>query len=424
MKRLLSIISFVFISFICFSQEPDSTTASKIQYGFCFGINISKFHKDNIDFNYATRPAVGLFENNKLSDDMNLKLSLLYSVKSSTLFYPGTKFSNTYFDLNIIPQYKLTQDLYLQAGLSYSQVLTAKKVILNGSNWNGVNKINDDEFNPELNITAGFECKIQDNINIDFSYNFIPAKKDNIQNFQILVNYPLDFKKVSHRKLIKLKSKSQIEALKNGLLLVRLKTFENKINALMEAGYTEDAAKVKTKQETENKKIVSAFRNYFNFCNVYFFFSNNTIEIKNRKFNNVFLNDSLVIDKTMTIDTTKSIFIAEFGNKEPDTTTYYYQFYKYEFIPDGNWSVKKVKRYYTYSPYSDFYALIIRDGNFVQLKKPFPFYVRAIFMSMRIHPEQALILPLTIYSLFLPWSYDKTVDRMNKKLHKYYEKSW
>jgi hypothetical protein len=182
-------------------------------------------------------------------------------------------------------------------------------------------------------------------------------------------------------------------------------------------GKLDTANKVRGEQEIENKKIVEAFKNKFNFCKIAFFYSNNSTNVRKRKFENIFLNDSLIIDNSITIDTTKAIFIAEFETIEQDTLKYF-SFYDYE--QDRNWSVKKVAHYYG-GPDFGFDALLIRDKNFNQLCEPFPYYTRAIFKSLKEHPEESIFIAPIL--MFQNYSYNETVKNMNWKLTRYYKRN-
>lgn len=86
--------------------------------------------------------------------------------------------------------------------------------------------------------------------------------------------------------------------LKNGALLVRLKTSENLINALLRDNKKEAAENVRLQQEKTNMEIVKAFREHFSFCPVYFFYSGNSAkirqgELKGNLYNTAFEKDTL-----------------------------------------------------------------------------------------------------------------------------------
>lgn len=207
-------------------------------------------------------------------------------------------------------------------------------------------------------------------------------------------------KKISYRKQKRRLAKQQINQLKDGALLVRLKTKKNSIAALRKIGKDKLAEKLEEKQRKYNLKIVAAFKRNFKFCPTYFFFSDYSQNIRDRQFDKViFLTDSLVLDTTIKFNNC-NFLTAEFGTIEQDTAK---RFSHYSYESDGNWNLKEVKNYIGGHSMS-FGALIIKSDQLIQLRRPFPFYVR------------------TFDSLPISRSPKKVVKKMNRKLRKYYHK--
>ena len=207
-------------------------------------------------------------------------------------------------------------------------------------------------------------------------------------------------KRIGFRKQLRILTKEQINQLKDGALFVRLQTKKKSINAFRKAGNDKLADKIETKQRNYNLKIASAFKTNFTFCPIYFFFSDYSRDIRERHFDNVvFLTDSLLADSTIKF-TKKHFLTAEFGTIEQDTAKYYSQ---NSIESDGNWSVKRVDNYYG-RPHMGFGALIIKSDQFIQLRRPFPYYVRT-FDSFPIKRKPK-----------------KTVKKMNKKLNRFYKR--
>jgi hypothetical protein len=179
-------------------------------------------------------------------------------------------------------------------------------------------------------------------------------------------------KKTSFSKQLQASTKEQIIQLKNGALLVRLKTRTNAITALRKIGKNVQADVVEKQQAEFNLNIIDAFKKNFNFCPTYFFYSDYSDNIKEKQFDKVtFLNDSLRPDPTIKFDA-KGFLIAEFGTVEQDTAKYY----SYNSTEaDGNFSVKRVD-HYNGSPSFSYDGLIIRSDKFIQLSHPFPYFVR------------------------------------------------
>lgn len=171
-------------------------------------------------------------------------------------------------------------------------------------------------------------------------------------------------------------SKQQIIQLSKGVLLVRLKSKQKTILELRKFGKDNLANKIEQQQAELNKKIVSAFKNDFDFCSTYFFFSKHSKSVKDRQFGNViFLNDNLVPEPIIKFDYKANFFIAEFVTLEQNDIAN-----------------------------MGFEALVIRNDQFIQLKSPFPYYAR------------------TFSSLPIKRKIKKAVRRMNKKLYKFLKK--
>ncbi len=165
--------------------------------------------------------------------------------------------------------------------------------------------------------------------------------------------------------------KEQISILKNGSLLVRLKTKSNTINALKEIGDTVSANLLIENQNNLNKRIISAFKNNFTFSPVYFFFSDYSDTVRNHNFKDMhFLNDDLVSDPTIRPGTSRFL-TAEFGNVLPDTASYFSGSY----LAQSENGLKREESYYG-SADTKLIAIILMSDQFIQLCDPFPYYVK------------------------------------------------
>lgn len=200
-----------------------------------------------------------------------------------------------------------------------------------------------------------------------------------------------DSRKVNQEPGTPLSMEDEIKKLKNGVLLVRLQTKEKSITALKKEGQNELAHKIDSIQSKYNKDIVSAFRKSFSFCPVYFFLSNNSENVLSKKINEiVFVNDSLETDSTIHLKNS-AILTAEFGSIEQDTTQYL------------NGSLHGEKSYQG-GPDMKFDALKIMSDRFIQLKSPFPYYIRTWAGTPFERPLS------------------KVISKMNDQLSNFYEK--
>lgn len=157
----------------------------------------------------------------------------------------------------------------------------------------------------------------------------------------------------------RIKAIKNIQKLRKGALLVRLKTRQSTINAFQKRGYKKLAQEVENKQMEKNKKLMNAFTENFNFCEVYFFYSEDSEKVMGQEWEGIFLNDKLEKDASIVLEkdfvltvemgplvAEPSVVDAEGISSHPNTMSY-----------EG--------------------TLVIKDNNFEQLKRPFPFYVKA-----------------------------------------------
>ncbi len=151
----------------------------------------------------------------------------------------------------------------------------------------------------------------------------------------------------------------QIRDLKNGALIVRLKTNDRSIAAYRNSGRTELADKLTEENKIQNQKLLDAFKGFFDFCKVYFIYAKNTNALLQNQ-QNIFLNDTLAIDTTIKL-TEKHFLIAEYGTITANVRTDEYH-YKgvYHTEPSASASSTSV--------------IFISDTSLKQLREPFPFY--------------------------------------------------
>lgn len=162
-------------------------------------------------------------------------------------------------------------------------------------------------------------------------------------------------------KINKVTAYNQIKELKEGVLLVRLKTKQKSIEALKKKGNAEMAAALSAKQNIENERLIESFQKEFTYCPVYFVYSHDSKKIINQEFDAV----NFVSKKPTSEDFEKlkrgDFFTAEFGKIQGNITDY-------------RDSTNQIT--YTYSSDLDFKALVMMDNNFRQLQRPFPFAIR------------------------------------------------
>lgn len=174
----------------------------------------------------------------------------------------------------------------------------------------------------------------------------------------------------------------QIRDLKNGALVVRLKTNDKSIEAYRKSGRNELADKLVEENRIQNQKLADAFRGFFDYCKVYFIYAKSTNALlKGEPY--IFLNDTLAVDTTIKL-TEKDFFIAEYGTITANTLTDEYHY-------------KGVYHTEPSSTATSTSAIFISDTSLSQLREPFPFYQQTYLGN-----------------------YNKAVENLNRNLHKAY----
>ncbi len=151
----------------------------------------------------------------------------------------------------------------------------------------------------------------------------------------------------------------QINQLKTGALVVKLKTGRTLINELYKAGNTEMANDKKLEMFIVNKNIMMAYRDNYNFGKVYFIYSSANDSLMSGARKGIFLDTNLTVDPTIEIKE-NFYLVAESDNIYNSSIG---------FIPED--SARKVKEHG--NPSGQVVDIVVKNKYGHQLKKPFPY---------------------------------------------------
>ncbi len=188
-------------------------------------------------------------------------------------------------------------------------------------------------------------------------------------------------KKPTRRQIAKANAITQIQQLHDGVLLVRLQTRKLAIRQLTEMGEIERAEQIKDERKQINLHTMKAFRKEFTFCPVYFFYTDYTNAVKKGRIEDVvFVNDSLLPDSSIKVGES-SFLTAEFGDIVQDTAKFVDRtYYKPgEHGPEPHIAMSGGTN-------MGFGALLMKSDQFVQLRRPFPFYVKQRQRLLALYP--------------------------------------
>lgn len=405
MRRILILSVLLFSAHVSLSQEGFS-------YGLMGGLNLTKLSSGVDTISGTARPFVGLYGEYRPAKLLSAEINAAYSMRGERIDQTTVRGEAGFIDAHFLLKVHFLEAFSFGSGIGYYRAICAS----------AVNRIRTDLVLREnvedvgllsqtvLPLELGFQ--FQNEANLHFSYGI--ALNGGFNNSAVTFRFPIGFTKKEQRPPNRrMEAKDQIRNLHKGALLVRLPTAQPLIGALNERGWNETIGEVSKALEINHREIVSAFKTYYSFSEVYFFYSNHSKEIRNGNFSSL-MNADLEVASFEKADLFSDYFIAEFASLKPDTGRYYTGS---AIVPDPNGGVRRVKRYGDSGIGADFRALVIKDQNFVQLSDPFPYYVRSFKKSFEEAPEELIFLfPLTPY---LNIDHGVAVRKLDRKLRRF-----
>ena len=203
-----------------------------------------------------------------------------------------------------------------------------------------------------------------------------------ILSFALVILFFSNCKSINQRKD---SATAQINNLKSGVLLVRLPSNAGKIEKLKSMGQGKLAKKEKVLMKQFHTQVLRSFDQSFDFCPVYFYHSENSKQVKSRKFEgNIFDDNKNEIGDLEFAP--ENIFYAEFG-----------QVHSEEMTVNKNGETTKV------AGFGGKDALVIRNQDGLQPPRPFPY-------------------AMDYKSIINDNNLGKSVEKLNKRLHDAYDK--
>jgi hypothetical protein len=152
---------------------------------------------------------------------------------------------------------------------------------------------------------------------------------------------------------------AQINALKKGALLIRLKTNNRAISKLKSVGNYDLATNLEKETELENKIIMSAYKKEFTFCPVYFFYSESSDSIRKNNLSGIFVDTTLQVNSSIVCNASFFLVAEQDGIYNSSLGL----------VPEP---LAKTAR--ESGSYSRDAPIVVKNKYFIQLHKPFPFF--------------------------------------------------
>ena len=174
-----------------------------------------------------------------------------------------------------------------------------------------------------------------------------------------------------YREFVKAKAIQDIQQLKDGVLLFRLKTNSEETAYYKKYGNQEEAERIQTKTNAFNVYVINTISTNFDFCKVLFFPDTLSRELLNGNTDAMyFYNEQLELYEDLS-SMDSIYYIAEIGVSEGDTTSSR----KDTYISSGDNGAEWKEKTYGNEGLG-IQGFIIRDSTFKQLTSPFPYCVK------------------------------------------------
>lgn len=193
----------------------------------------------------------------------------------------------------------------------------------------------------------------------------------------------------------------QINQLKSGALIVRLKTSKKLIDALRAKGENVLADQKQLEQDAININTMRAYINNYTFSKVYFMYSNYSDSLLNGKRSNMFLDTTLTIDPKIVMNE-KFYLIAERDYTYNSSIGFVPEDSARIQIEKGN-AIKEV-------------PIVIKNKYSHQLKGPFPYYAGEKFNQQK---KIDYVVYITINGLSIPFNVGGMKKSRTEKTFKY-----
>lgn len=170
----------------------------------------------------------------------------------------------------------------------------------------------------------------------------------------------------------------QINELKEGALVVRLKTNKLLIDELIKLGNTALAKEKQIEQFAINKNTMFAYKDYLTFCKVYFMYSHSSDSLLKGVRNGIFLDTNLLPDPSITM-TEKFYLIAERDRALSSSIG---------FVPEDSAQLVQERG----NPIK-MMAILVKNKYGHQLKGPFPYSVTEFSFDSGLAELPLYLLP-------------------------------
>ncbi|MFO7722536.1 MAG: hypothetical protein R6V49_04855 [Bacteroidales bacterium] len=381
MKRALNTLVIAIGLSLTLSGQPlpdrDGGTENLIKgygYGLGGGITHSSYTGDSAGYTGIGMPYAGGFISLALRSKAGLNAAFHYTVKGINRETPYERYRYTYISSELTGYYRFMDFLLLEGGYRYGLEHASRMIILNGANASGVEKRDVPGFGSYGQWVAGASVRVGPATSVVFRYG-IPSPSVPMTHFQAGIRFDLSKQfggsKVLEKQHEQTLARLQAQQLREGVLLVRLKSMRSTILALEEYGRFTEAQEVKASAGKEHQEVINGFK-ALNFCKVLYFYDYHSNLVRSGELDTILLNDRL--EPVSPDSITGKIFVAEFGEYESPEKSYHVR-HDYQYLKENNISPDSSAAWITYGHKGlGIGGIVMMDQQFEPLLQPFPVF--------------------------------------------------
>ncbi len=348
------------------------------EYGITFGVTSSDFTQDSSGYSPVALPFAGAFLSFSFHDRLELQGRANLFIKGANHNTPYWRNRYTYLGLDFSAHYRIFGFVQIGAVYRYHLEQRAQRVLLSGASSTGVIREEVPGTGNFGQALASLRFNFADNTSIFFQYG-IPSQEIPFSHFQVGVRLNLarfsDPARFQVQRTNQSIAKDHAMALRNGLLLVRLRSMHNSLQLLEERGLFEEAERLRRATQHENQELVNAFSLY-NYSRVLFFYDYHAHLVRDGLLDTILLNPDF---EPVTPDTPiGSIYIAYLGSYSSSDTIYHIQ-HDLQYLKENEIALDSSAAYIQYiSQSTRVGGIVITDQQFNPVPKPFPVFTPAL----------------------------------------------
>ncbi|MEJ6582772.1 MAG: hypothetical protein QNL61_02195 [Crocinitomicaceae bacterium] len=180
----------------------------------------------------------------------------------------------------------------------------------------------------------------------------------------VFATYGQEPSRIEEKKNASESAQAHLREFKRGFLLVRLADKKKEIEYYNKYENFDEAKRIQENQDKINDQIRIAFDKYFTMCIVYYFNMSDTRKLLDEQFDAIKVYDVFGVEVPNVDLSTGKFYIAEFGIANQDEVT------NDENVNDGEYNERMAVS-----------ALVIRTNTLLELRDPFPYFVRYNIMG-------------------------------------------